>query len=106
MTTEDDADGNPPKWWEREAVRVRGYAVGTAVVGLLVMRDIVTSDEAGYLLMGISALLGVYGIESSRGRSTSDAIVRDVIVPAARRGDEDTIEQAIQPKKEDLSDGV
>lgn len=108
MTTEDDADGNSPKWWEREAVRVRGYAAGTAVVGLLVLRDIVTNEEASYLLMALSAVLGVYGIESSRSRTRkmASAVVRDEVIPAARRGNEDTTEQAIQPTKEDRDDGL
>ena len=106
MMTRYDAYGNPRRWWERETVRVRGYSVGTAVIGLLVLRDIVTSEEAGYLLMAVAAILGVYGIESSRGSTTSDAIVRDVIVPAARRGDEDTVEMEIQRPREDRDNGL
>lgn len=68
-------------WWQREAVRIRGYTVCTAVVGILVLREWVTNEEAGYLLMALAAVLGVYGIESSRDKTTTDRVVEEEVIP-------------------------
>lgn len=76
----------PIPWYKREAVRVRGYSVATAIIGLLVLREYITADEAGYILMAIAAIFGVYGIESSRNKTTADEVVLDEIVPAAEAG--------------------
>lgn len=64
-------------WWHREAVRIRGYTVCTAVVGILVLREWISNEEAGYVLMAMAAVLGVYGIESSRGKTT--AVIPEVV---------------------------
>lgn len=73
-------------WWQREAVRLRGYAVGTAVVGLIVLRDWVSEEEAGYILMAMAAVFGVYGIESSRAVTTPDEVVRKEVIPQVQDG--------------------
>lgn len=62
-------------WWKREIVRLRGYTVGTAVVGIMVLRDWLNHVEAGYVLMGLAAVFGVYGVESSRNRTTPRGMV-------------------------------
>lgn len=66
-------------WWKRETVRVRGYSVSVAVIGVLVLREYVSNEEAAYILMAVAALLGVYGVESSRSKTTTDAEVEKII---------------------------
>lgn len=73
-------------WYQRETVRVRGYTVAMAVLGLIVLRDWISNEEAGYILMAMAAIFGVYGVESSRSSTTPDTIVRDSIIPAAAEG--------------------
>ena len=71
-------------WWQRETVRLRGYSVGLAIVGILVLRECLTNEEATYVLMALAAVLGVYGVESSRSSTTPDPIVGDVVGQAER----------------------
>lgn len=73
-------------WYQRETVRVRGYTVATAIIGLIVLREWITNEEAGYILMAMAAIFGIYGVESSRHATTPDTIVRDSIIPAAAEG--------------------
>lgn len=73
-------------WWKRETVRLRGYTIGTAVVGLMVLRQCLSNEEAGYVLMALAAVFGVYGVESSRSRTTPDEIVIKEVAPAAAAG--------------------
>lgn len=68
-------------WWQREAVRVRGYAVCVAVVGILVLREWVTEPEAGYILLALSSLLGVWGIETSRAKTVANTVVKREVAP-------------------------
>jgi|SRR5690625_560149 len=68
-------------WWQRETVRIRGYTVVTAVVGILVLREWISNEEAGYVLMAMAAVLGVYGIESSRSSTTADRVVEHEVIP-------------------------
>lgn len=72
-------------WWQRETVRLRGYSVSLAIVGILVLREYLSNEEAAYVLMAIAAVLGVYGIESSRSSTTADVIVHDAVGQAERR---------------------
>lgn len=66
-------------WWKREAVRLRGYSVGVAVVGILTLREYLSNQEAAYLLMALAALLGVYGVESSRSRTVSQDAAQQAV---------------------------
>ena len=68
-------------WWQREAVRVRGYSVITAIVGILVLREHISEPEAGYILLAVSALLGVWGVETSRGRTVANTVVKREVAP-------------------------
>lgn len=77
---------SPIPWWQRETVRVRGYTVATAIVGLIVLRHWITPDEAGYILMAMAAVFGVYGIESSRAATTPDEVVRTEVIPQVQDG--------------------
>lgn len=76
----------PIPWWQRETVRLRGYSVGTAILGLFVLKEWVTESEAGYILMALAAVLGVYGIESSRSNVTPDEVVRTEVIPQVQDG--------------------
>lgn len=73
-------------WWQRETVRLRGYTIGTAVIGIMVLRQWLSNEEAGYVLMALAAVFGVYGVESSRNRTTPDEMVIKEVVPAAAAG--------------------
>lgn len=73
-------------WWRRETVRLRGYTVGTAVIGIMVLRQWVSNEEAGYILMALAAVFGVYGVESSRNLTTPDEMVMKEVVPTAAAG--------------------
>lgn len=68
-------------WWQREAVRVRGYTVAAAVLGILVLREYITEPEAGYILLALSALLGVWGIETSRQSTVANSVVKREVAP-------------------------
>lgn len=68
-------------WWQREAVRVRGYAVVVAIVGLLVAREYISGTDAEYILLAVGSALGIWGIETSRARTVSNSVVRDEVAP-------------------------
>lgn len=94
-------------WWQREAVRVRGYAVVVAIVGLLVARENISGTEAEYILLAVGSALGIWGIETSRARTVSNRVVRDEVAPviAARVADkeqrpEDAAEDTLRWLKE------
>lgn len=68
-------------WWQRETVRVRGYAVVVAIVGLLVARENISGSDAEYILLAVGSALGIWGVESSRSRTVSNSVVRDEVAP-------------------------
>lgn len=68
-------------WWQRETVRLRGYAVVVAIVGLLVARENISGTEGEYILLAVGSLLGIWGVESSRSRTVSNSVVRDEVAP-------------------------
>lgn len=68
-------------WWQREAVRVRGYAVVVAIVGLLVAREYISGTDAEYILLAVGSVLGIWGVETSRARTVSNSVVRDEVAP-------------------------
>lgn len=72
-------------WWKREAVRLRGYSVGVAIIGILVLREYISNEEAAYVLMALAAVLGVYGVESSANRTIPQESAADAVEQAERR---------------------
>lgn len=76
-------------WWQRETIRVRGYSVCAALVGIFVLREWISAEEAGYVLMALAAVLGVYGVESIRSRTTPDVIITNDIAPKIKHASDE-----------------
>ena len=83
-------------WWQREAVRVRGYTVAAAVLGILVLREWITEPEAGYILLALSSLLGVWGIETSRQSTVANTVVKREVAPLVAA---EVVDKGVDPEE-------
>lgn len=61
-------------WWRKQSVRIRGYVAATAIAAIAVSRGWIRPDEVDPILVGIAALLGVWGIETS----AADTVQKDL----------------------------
>lgn len=83
-------------WWQREAVRLRGYSVAVAVMGILVLREYITEPEAGYVLLAVSSVLGVWGIETSRQGTVANSVVKREVAPVVAA---EVVDKGVHPEE-------